>query len=280
MSESEKILYHYTSLEGLLGIVESKSIWATNILYLNDASELNYAKDLFREQLLNFQKELGNALMPEYGFFQQLIENTEYFIVGNDFFVCSFSGEGDLLSQWRGYCPTGSGFSLGFKLSKLKVCPKQQRFLMRPCSYDKFEQISKLRKYIKETSLRFRKITEPDWEQLSIELIIKFIEIGPTFKHPKFKEENEQRIIGKLYPISLLGNDYYRLIRFRPGKSMVVPYIEIPLPKEGDNFIINKIVVGPTHYPKLSEASVRKLLRSKNIIFDEIQYSTIPYRNW
>jgi hypothetical protein len=218
--------------------------------------------------------------MPEYGFFQQLIDNIEYFLVGNDFFVCSFSGEGDLLSQWRGYCPNGSGFSLGFKFSKLKECAKQQRFLIRPCSYDKIEQISKLRKCIEETSLRFRNKIKPDWEELSIELIIEFIEIGPTFKHPKFKEENEQRIIAKLYQLSSLENNYYKLIRFRPGKSMVVPYIEIPLAKEGDHFIINKIVVGPTHYPKLSKASVEKLLRSKNIIFDEIQYSTIPYRNW
>lgn len=33
------ILHHYTTQEGLLGIVESKSIWATNIYYLNDAAE-------------------------------------------------------------------------------------------------------------------------------------------------------------------------------------------------------------------------------------------------
>ena len=46
MNETEKILYHYTSLEGLLGIIESKSIWATNVLYLNDASELNYSINL------------------------------------------------------------------------------------------------------------------------------------------------------------------------------------------------------------------------------------------
>jgi len=61
---------------------------------------------------------------------------------------------------------------------------------------------------------------------------------------------------------------------------MIVPYIEIPLPIEGDDLIINEIVVGPTHEPKLSKASVEMLLKSKNVKFDEIQYSTIPYRNW
>src|SRR4051794_36310956 len=37
------ILYHYTTQKGLLGIVESAEIWATDVQYLNDASEFNLA---------------------------------------------------------------------------------------------------------------------------------------------------------------------------------------------------------------------------------------------
>jgi hypothetical protein len=280
MEESDKILYHYTSLEGILGIIESNSIWATNILYLNDASELNYAEGLLREQVLNFQKGLGNAFMPEYMFFQSLMKNIEYFFVRNDFFVCSFSEKDDLLSQWRGYCPRGTGFSLGFKFSKLKECVIQQNFSIMRCSYDENEQIGALRKLIEQTSLRFRREGKPDWEVLSIELIIEFIKLAPTFKHPKFKEENEWRIIANLFPPGAIPRKYYELINFRPGQSMVVPYIKISLPKEGENLLINKIVVGPTHDPNLSKASVEMLLRSKNVNFDEVNYSTIPYRNW
>jgi hypothetical protein len=33
------LLYHYTDLRGLLGILESGSIWATHIRFLNDLSE-------------------------------------------------------------------------------------------------------------------------------------------------------------------------------------------------------------------------------------------------
>jgi len=36
----DRILYHYTRLDGLLGIVKSKSLWASNIYYFNDASEI------------------------------------------------------------------------------------------------------------------------------------------------------------------------------------------------------------------------------------------------
>jgi hypothetical protein len=34
-----RILYHYTSQQGFLGIVEHRAIWASSIFHLNDAAE-------------------------------------------------------------------------------------------------------------------------------------------------------------------------------------------------------------------------------------------------
>ena len=56
MKEKSKLIYHYTSINGLIGIIERKSIWATNILYLNDASELNYSKNILKEEIKHFCK--------------------------------------------------------------------------------------------------------------------------------------------------------------------------------------------------------------------------------
>lgn len=238
MSESEKILFHYTSLEGLMGITSSKSIWATNILYLNDASELNYSIRLFREQVIKFQRAIGNALTPEYWFFETLMDNITTLIPSDRFafFVCSFSEEKDLLSQWRGYCPKGIGFSLGFKYSKLKAYAKLYGLSIRPCIYDENEQIDKLRKLIQRTSNKFtteiKKNLEGAWDsvgkQLAADSILEFIKLAPTFKHPKFKEEKEWRIVA-----SLQAKKVPELIKFRSGQSMVVPYIEIFMPMEG-----------------------------------------------
>jgi len=36
-------LYHYTSLKGLLGILESGCIWASEVRYLNDSAEIAVA---------------------------------------------------------------------------------------------------------------------------------------------------------------------------------------------------------------------------------------------
>lgn len=42
-SECENVLFHYTSLGGLLGILDSGALWATESRYLNDPTEITYA---------------------------------------------------------------------------------------------------------------------------------------------------------------------------------------------------------------------------------------------
>src|ERR1043165_5564915 len=50
-SPSLKVLYHYTSYDSLIKIFAAGSIWASNILYLNDGSEFNYAYDILLNAL-------------------------------------------------------------------------------------------------------------------------------------------------------------------------------------------------------------------------------------
>lgn len=45
-------LFQYTSQKGLLGIIASGVVWATNVLYLSDSSELLYGFSKVREILI------------------------------------------------------------------------------------------------------------------------------------------------------------------------------------------------------------------------------------
>ena len=47
------IIYHYTSVEGVLGILDKSEFWVTKSDFLNDISEINYTFDLFEENFLN-----------------------------------------------------------------------------------------------------------------------------------------------------------------------------------------------------------------------------------
>ena len=83
----------------------------------------------------------------EYYFFEMLKDNINKLLPSENFsfFVCSFSEERDLLSQWRGYCKNGSGYSLGFALSSLQSCVKRAGFAIKPCVYDRQKQIDAIR---------------------------------------------------------------------------------------------------------------------------------------
>lgn len=51
LSSPDAVLYHYTSQQGLIGILQKREIWTTKIQMLNDAAEMTYASDLLTERL-------------------------------------------------------------------------------------------------------------------------------------------------------------------------------------------------------------------------------------
>jgi hypothetical protein len=56
-----EFLYHYTSQDGLLGIVKSGTLWSTNIFYMNDSTEFRQPLGMLRERV---NKELQSRQDP------------------------------------------------------------------------------------------------------------------------------------------------------------------------------------------------------------------------
>ncbi len=46
----DKPIYHYTSQEGLIGILRDRVLWATKIQYLSDSAEFSYAYGLLQPE--------------------------------------------------------------------------------------------------------------------------------------------------------------------------------------------------------------------------------------
>jgi len=129
------ILYKYMSQTGFLGIIESKSIWATDIFYLNDAAEYHHAVGLVKTEIDNKSNDIAippsglhSAIFPattainkesSQKYFLELLNTMIGFLYKFHIFVCSFSEAMDSLSQWRGYCSGGNGLCVGFDSSSL-----------------------------------------------------------------------------------------------------------------------------------------------------------------
>jgi hypothetical protein len=56
-------LHHYTTAAGLIGILRSKSLWASDCRFLNDRSELVYGHNLVKDYLVKQPGPVAAALL-------------------------------------------------------------------------------------------------------------------------------------------------------------------------------------------------------------------------
>jgi len=115
MQKKSKIfsLFHYTTQAGLCGIIESKSLWFTDIFYLNDATELEYTFNLVQDVIEIKSRNMDVRGLMAGSDSSQIIhfinESAQYRFIAESvgFYVFSFSKKPDDLSQWRAYSDDG-----------------------------------------------------------------------------------------------------------------------------------------------------------------------------
>lgn len=265
------VLYHYTSQEGLLGIIRSSSLWATNINYMNDATEFDVSLRMIRDRLSKEYQHheieswpgsdpvlIRKCLAHRLWTFLQHIDSA-------DISVVCFCEEGDLLSQWRGYAGGGYGYSIALDTSRLKGLADNTGFLFGRCIYD--------------ASLQDRIVNEVVASLLShpspggpcnLQEFSTLLKYGAFFKNASFREEREWRLVS-FFPGK--SED----IRFRKGKSMIVPYTSIDL-ATAEHRAIDHVFVGPCPHQELSHKSVERMLLQENINV-WVHSSSVPFRD-
>jgi hypothetical protein len=284
--EIPKILYHYTSLDALVSIAQTKRLRASNIRFLNDRSESLWLKE---HALAILRKRAVSSELKE--FISGLINSVESNPRPSPF-VASFSESCDLLSQWRAYCPSGLGVSIGLSSESLQEswianprgekpfyldAPLQKARYYGPAHEDDLEHVvDRLIEVDRQSAVEEPKIgfpfkVVPLWLQLA----------SPFFKHEAFNEECEWRKV-----ISKHGQMPGQ--KFRQGKSTLIPFVEIMLdvmrvgtecvPRE--RYFINEVVVGPTPTPDLTIEALRSFFDSEGHPEVTVRSSTIPFRDW
>ena len=105
-------LYHYTTAAGLLGIVSSGRLWATDYRFLNDSAELKYGHGLLLD-IIGSRKQ--RHLDPDVLQLLAIAERASHpEAIGARIFIACLSAAEDDLNQWRVYGPGQSAFSIGF----------------------------------------------------------------------------------------------------------------------------------------------------------------------
>lgn len=225
------VLYHYTSLDGMVGIVSSKSLWATDIRYFNDAAEMRHTAQLLRNEIaLRLERDSTNRKLLEQ--FREWL--SDRLTDGHMVFVASFTANGNLLSQWRGYCPHGKGVSLGFHPDHVSKCADSQGFKVARCIYEVAQQQQLIARVVDaieslgnergETNDSTKRHPTQSYYDVFEEVEGDLLHIAAVVKHSSFKEEQEWRAVS---PIVI--NHAKTLIGYRTGPSMLIPYVEFSL---------------------------------------------------
>ena len=265
-------LYHYTSATGMLGMLDSRELWLTSVHYLNDRNEFLHTTSLTyslisekRRGASETQKAVLNGLV-------RTLDN-----IGRiNTCVFSLSENGDLLSQWRGYCPADGGYSIGFDTAKLRAVAHANGLLLVRCEYDRDSQVEKLRGHLDAITTQFEADVTRGMHveyattaaRARLELLL--MELAPTFKDPSFAEEREWRLL-------TVPQDF-RTMRYRAAGNLVVPYATLTLASTPSEMPIVEVVVGPSLNQSLLRLGVMAYRASGRCAIASVRESSIPYR--
>lgn len=277
-------LYHYTTREGLYGILSSSKIWASSSQFLNDASEFTYSTQLIAEIATDLKKTSTNW------FEQQLLSHAVALHTSDslkkDVFVFSLSENGDLLSQWRAYGKSGNAYAMGFSPSVLVKTLADQRILFSPCLYERDKQVLKIRELLNVALREFHshgfqpddaqtQSWPPGLAQAIADVNLAFIQAAALIKHPAFVDEREWRLVRIGQQDGVSG-----ALKFRPASSHLVPYVEWSVASGFmSQRLLKEIVIGPSPQFAIDAASIEHFLNRRVTTGIVVRPSTIPFRS-
>ena len=269
------VLFHYTGQTGLVGIIERAELWATKIQYMNDATEFGLALGLARQHLENIinnthhvgEKTAAVALLQSLNGIEDI----------NLFATCFCEG-GDLLSQWRGYAGGKQGYAIGFSTDGLMQIADRNKFILGRCIYDRAIQRKIVEEAVAHCIMDELSLTSERRWGFHGPLADILFRCGVFFKDRSFEDEKEWRLVSSIVLY------YEDTIRFRSGRSMLMPYYALPITND-DQLPIEFVVVGPCPHMELSKSAVTSLLmRHGNkgpLHGSQIAIgSVVPFRDW
>lgn len=262
----DDIVWHYTDGPGFLGILQSATLYATQVASLNDMNETKYATGVFQNSVTKLLEEKKDDVTARV-FLQRVLD-----IVRENpatpghatskFFVTCFSGEEDDLTQWDRY-GNKNGYAIGFYARGLYREPTSTLYKV---VYDK-QQVEKTSEDIAKATLNFfmeglsgERIQNPDtWADEFFHAWDEWIyRLAPLIKDPNWKKENEFRIVHEL------KYEEFGQVRFKQKNTMLARYLPLSTPQWVRRRVsllpVARIIIGPGNHPAVTRASVLLLL--------------------
>lgn len=275
----EDTLFHYTTVEGLKGILTNHCLWASKTRYLNDAVEFNHGTDLALACVRTLRDDASKSKRAKDAavLLRRVLDEESNF---SGVFATCLCVAGDVLSQWRGYGNRGCGVSIGLCREALAALPG---VTMNGVCYSRQQQEKIILDYIDSIIKKYcESCGDDDTPYPAIDEALKaaftkgISGLASFLKHPNFFEEQEVRLVAD--PPAHTGD-----IQFRSRGDLLIPFVTIDL-GEALEATIKSITIGPHSRGPLLAASIAEFLKSRGVRVgsqgDEIAVKTseVPFR--
>jgi hypothetical protein len=253
-----ELIYHYCSPKAFLGIVQSRTIWASAYYTQNDTMERRWGYSIFDKTLDRLRDNVDKR-------FSIITTNIIRSAFDHAMIMLScYSLDADVLSQWRAYADGGLGFAIGFSKALMKLPAKPLRVL-----YDEDMQLFELCANLMHVYDNLMHVYDYE-KSIGFKYDDKFqshiYNIGfdlCAYKNPAFREEKEIRLAhvsglvpegssSKIVPMGARNPEKpeERLsepidIRFRISKGVLVPYVALDYSTGGAVNPIRSVILGP-----------------------------------
>lgn len=289
-------LYHYTTAEGVRGIVENREFMATKSDFLNDKLEFQYAVEVM-ERLT--EKYIVNTSLRE-RFFSKLKKEIDQLGIiapacddhdcredGLSFYVVAFSKLQNNALLWAEFTDF-KGYCLEFDYTKLVEGFQHRVFLHGTVIYDEKEQMNGLLESLLSCIRNLQEngmtdlegffeeeaeISEGSLDKLVMEMAVVVSVYAMFFKKSFFEGEEEYRFI---FPpiINELG---VAKPDFRLLDQIFLPYIMVEFDREMKEIPLESVMVGAKNNSDIAVRGMKYFLHSQGLEIP-VLLSDIPLR--
>lgn len=292
-------LFHYTSAQGLFGILQTNCIWASHCNFLNDTSEFKLLQKLLLE-IIRGQSSALKSISPRWirdqinSIRKPYKERYESFVFSM-YIAQKTSPEFKVgsLPHWRSY-GRGGGYALQIcpqKLSKLFESEAKENALSprfnifsrisylpnsaQELSSDQREEIERLMSLGSALLQHFDEAERGQPTFFEVEFGLSMLLASGLIKSAHFAHENEARLV---FALPVVGGKQHVAVFFRQQNLLTIPYIKFLEGKLlGKDSPIERIVIGPAA-PKENEAALRLFLKVNGLSEIDVYRSTIAFR--
>jgi len=273
-------LSHYTTINGLKGIIESNGFWLSDHRFLNDEEEFNNGRIL----AIGIIEKLINKI--KYKKFIDVLNKVLEDLKNHDEvpnYLCSFSTKRDSLDLWKWYSINDIGISIIFENLNTQHFKMPPIFFTSKVFYDDNIKSKIILNIIRSFYKAFLKDNEDEvfdaltlsnlcCKELTNIIISKLIQ----FKNKEFESESELRMI--------ISDDIRKENKFNLEyrvTNKIIPYFNNSKIYEEckiGKLPIKEIIISPSNKQEIIKRSIEVYLKNHDYENVVVSFSKIPFR--